>query len=141
MPRTYTSAELAECPTIRVNGKDWPIPIFGPRQNRRIVPCITAIGGASFEKMDTEKIDQLYSMIYWAINRAHPEVEEKDFLDWDIPLGEAMMCIPVIARQTGIMTFSQKDASKGEDKAAGKELTGTSLSPELPPGQDGLGTK
>lgn len=133
--RTYTTEELRECPTIRVTGKDWPIPILGPRQNRRIVPLLSQLRGITLDKLDTEKMDAMYNCIYWALSRAH-EIKEADFLDWDIPVLEAVACLHVISKQTGLMTDKKEEVAGEAPATTGGVLIGTSSSPELSPPQE-----
>lgn len=167
----YSQQQLNEAPKINVGGKDWPIPIFGPRQNRRIVPMISALAGKTANELTIEDMDRLYNIIYWAIARAHDDITEKDFQDWDIPIDEAMRAIPIIGKQTGLMSMAKtRVASVAEvieilqkepdqkafvqfnvlikkkeetlgEAGATETLTGTSSSPASSPAQDEDGMK
>lgn len=109
----FTQQELDAAPKIRINGKDWPVPVFGPRQNRRIVPYINKLSQVKITDLTTDDMDNLYNIIYWAINRAHPDVQERDFLDWEVPIDEAMEAVPIIAKQTGLMKLKKPGEAEG----------------------------
>jgi hypothetical protein len=140
--RKYTDQELASAPKIKIAGKEFAIPMLGPRQNRRIVPYIHRMSRMKADQMTTEDWDALYGIIYTALTRAYPDTKEADFMDWDIGIDEAFACIPVIAQQTSLMKMA-KAGEAADDKGEGTAATsiGTTLSQESSPIPEPIGTK
>jgi hypothetical protein len=122
-------SDQEELPKINIAGRTWAIPVLSPRQNRRVVPRIMKLGKINPQDMSESDIDDLYEIIFWALTRAYPEVDQKDFMDWPINLPEAIAAIPVIAQQTGVM---KQEGDEGPTTAATAEspLIGTTSSPE-----------
>lgn len=128
MPRTFTQAELDAAPKIKIAGKEWPIPVLAPRQNRRILPRMSRMGSFNIANTTEADLDDMYEIVFWALTRAHPDLNQNDFMDWDIPLSELLPAMPIIAKQTGLLEVRPEGEDEGE--ATGKALTGTLSSVE-----------
>lgn len=118
-------------PVIRIDGKDWPVPAFAPKQNEVIVPLLfeiwpklnlirqagrDGIMDALGQVLDAAAIQNLYTCIFVALTRAHPDLTRDEF-DGEFAIGilEAMEATQVIGQQTGIIRFTQ-----GEGGAPGE---------------------
>lgn len=128
----FNPQELAEAPKITVAGQQYPVPPLAPRQIRRIIPRITRLQSLlknkGMDQMSEEDMDAAYECVYWALTRAHPDLEYKDFMDWPIPMRELRNAIPIIVEQTGIMDNKASAPVSGEAKEESPS-TGTSSSP------------
>ena len=120
--------EADAAPVIVIAGKEWPVPLFAPRQNRLIVPSLTEMMPtlarilSALELKDSQAItqigistaeyDRFLEVAHMALTRACPELSKDDFLDMAVETGELLMAIPVIMQQTGMF----KKAAPGELK-------------------------
>lgn len=109
-----------EDPVIILSGKSWPVPRLAPRQNRVVVPIllqlIPRIVKAREEAVAAEQndlawlgrfvdeptYDQLVTIAYVALTRAHPELARTAFDDMAIETLELIGAVFVIARQAGL---------------------------------------
>lgn len=114
---------------IRLAGKDWPIPLLAPRQNRIIIPKLLAL----FKKMitqlppgyqpgdrvsldfiasieiTTEQFDDMTEVVWLALTRAHPRLGRDEFLDWPVPTAELSAALMVVLKQTGHLKLGPGD--------------------------------
>lgn len=93
-------------PGILIAGREWPVPLLAPRQNRIVVPALLSIG-----KDATREYELLLDIVFAALTRAHPDLNRDDFEDWPLPLCELREAVPVIARQTGLLKSPQSAIS------------------------------
>ena len=100
-------------PLITIAGRDWPIPLLAPRQNRVVVPAIMRL--ASQPGLQYE---DLLEIVFAALTRARPALERAEFEEWSIATWELVEAIPVIATQTGLL------------RAAGRSGTSTGEPPD-----------
>jgi hypothetical protein len=108
-------SEARDAPTIRLAGKDWPIPELAIRQIRIIVPAMVKLRVLDIATISTEQMDSLFEVVLAAIRRAHPEIEREAFFDWPISLSELLAALPVIVTQAGIgLAAGAGDTSAGE---------------------------
>lgn len=77
-----------------IAGREWPIPLLAPRQNRIVVPLLLT-GKNDYESLSV--------VAYMALTRAHRHVSRTEFDDWPVPYCELVDAVPVIARQTGLV--------------------------------------
>lgn len=138
MAYQFEPGELERAPKITVAGKEYPVPKLSPRQNKRIVARLDRlqkkIMAVTAEKplvFTEEDVEDLYLCVYWALTRTMPELQERDFMDWPIELPEALLTIPIIAKQTGMMV-------QAGGPGAGEASAGTGMTP-TPPESTGTG--
>jgi len=108
-------------PSIKIAGKDWPVPQLAPRQNRVVVPALLNVlpkiigareqangqmdgGGLAqlAQYLDTTAYDKLTDIVFHALSRAHPELRRDDFDDMPVDTAELFAAISVIAHQAGL---------------------------------------
>lgn len=125
-------------PTIKLAGKEWPVPLLAPRQNRYVVPAILSVApkimyavapqeGVSPARLaatlDPAAMDQLGDICFWALKRAHKDMTRDEFDDMPINVMEMAIAMKVISEQTGLV--SEKAPAPGEAEAAAPSPTGT----------------
>ncbi len=69
-------------PTIKLAGRDWPVPLLAPRQNRIVVPAIGRWARAGDPAFSTEQYDEAIAIVHAALTRAHPTLTREEFEDW-----------------------------------------------------------
>jgi citrate synthase len=115
-----TLQEADATPVVTIAGREWPIPVLAPRQNRIVVPGLLEIVPRLVEarkqahgewhfKLDTVAYDRLTDVVYHALTRATPELTRPAFDDMPVDTTEMITALFVIARQAGLFT-QQKDA-------------------------------
>jgi hypothetical protein len=129
-----SQSDLDAAPKVTLAGKEWPVPLLVPRQQRIVIPKLMslmktlAVGGAiDAASISTEQYDDLIDVIYHGIVRGSPTVTKEAFIDEPITLLELIKAIDVIAAQTGMM--AKKEPLPGE-ALAGNSQTGTASSQE-----------
>lgn len=141
-------------PTVTLAGKDWPVPMLAPRQNRHVVPAIIKLGpkfanlgnlktvSSVYARVDEDVYGALLDACFWALRRAHPAMERDEFEDMPVTTNELMLALPVIAQQTGMIkkATAAEAAAAGEGIGAKSPLTGIESLPGSSPAQDGPGT-
>ncbi len=121
-------------PTIEWDGKQWPIPLLAPRENRIVLPAVMR-SRITVQKMTqenapmtTEEYDDLTLIVYWGLRRAHPSLTRDQFDDVPISTIDLLRAMTTVARQTGAVAVGEGGAAAvGEDKAPAPEAprTGT----------------
>jgi len=136
--------------TIKLDGKSWPVPKLAPKQNKIVVPLILELTpriteamrsvkkpaeGAdrdvvgefmesyltALQKVMTERdMTNLYTIVYWALERGHKGLSREEFDDMPIGALEAVEAVTVITKQTGVFRTKPQGAanSSGEAQAA-----------------------
>lgn len=135
--------------TVLLEGTEWPVPKLAPKQNEIVVPLIlrtlpkilkiTGRSGPSegqeardamrislsqlSEALDEQGMRDLATVLYWALERGHPELTRAAFDDMAIGTLDMVEALSVVARQTGVMRqTTQKEAresaASGEAAAA-----------------------
>lgn len=112
---------MSDVPTIRLAGRDWPVPVLAPRQNRIVVPALLALipkiaaareeaarrneGGiaALARYLDTTAYDTLTEISHLALTRAHPDLSRTAFDDMAIDTLELLAAVHTIARAAGLV--------------------------------------
>jgi hypothetical protein len=108
--------------SIRLAGREWPVPVLAPRQNRIVVPALLDLvpkilrardesekagekGGfaALARYLDTPTYDQLAEIVFAALTRAHPGLARAEFDDMPIDTLELIASVTMIARQAGLV--------------------------------------
>lgn len=105
-------------PTITLAGKVWPVPFLPPRQQRTLVPAISRITKrfsklgavmkdgnvqiAMLEELDESMMNDLYTMGYLALSKAHPQLLKAEFEELPISVIELINAIVPISQQTGL---------------------------------------
>lgn len=103
---------MTDSPTIRLGGKDVPVPELAIRQLRVVLPGLAALRRVSLDTISAEEIDTMSDVILAAVQRSQPDVTKDQFLDWPMSVMEMIQALPVIAAQSGMAT--SKDAPSGE---------------------------
>lgn len=123
-----------DVPVITLAGKQWPVPLLAPRQNRKVVPLLVSVGLITDARSISEELyGKLLDIVYLALSRAHPNLARDEFDDMPIQTMELVNAIPTIAEQTGML----KAGEPGE--LQGSRQTGTTSSPTSPVPQAGNG--
>jgi hypothetical protein len=86
-------------PNITIAGRDFPVPLLAPRQNRIVLP-----GLLSMDDTVEKHFDMLCEVVFAALTRAQPHLERDDFEAWPVATYELVEALPVIARQTGFLS-------------------------------------
>jgi hypothetical protein len=111
-----------DIPTITLAGREWPVPVLAPRQNRIVVPALlelipkilrardeSANAGetTSFAQLsrylDTPAYDRLTDVVFAALTRAHPGHSRAEFDELPIDTLELIASVRVIALQAGLV--------------------------------------
>jgi hypothetical protein len=137
---TEPNAELLDgrTPTIPLAGKEWPVPLLAPRQNRIVVPLImrhaaslSALikgGKISLESLakllTTEVYDALAEVSYCALTRAH-KISRDEFNDMPIETMDLIMAFFVVATQTGLIRPAKPGEQVLGEEMAATQSTGT----------------
>jgi hypothetical protein len=132
--------ELDTAPKVTLAGKEYPIPLLAPRQNRIVIPKLIELmkafteGGALSAlnitmKLTTQQYDDLSEIIWVALTRGTPSLAKDDFLDMSIDLMELIAAMDIVAQQCGVMKRAG-EAKPGEAKAVTVSPIGTGSSPE-----------
>lgn len=134
--------ELDAAPKITLAGKDYPIPLLVPRQNRIVIPKLLSLmkaltAGDAVKIVDptnlsTAEYDDLIDIVWIAVTRATPTLTKEQFLDMPIGLMELISAMDTVALQSGAMKRSgEAKPDLGEASAAGTgSPIGTASSPE-----------
>lgn len=98
--------------TISIAGKQWPIPLLAFRQNKMIVPILIRLGKPNVLTEITEAtMNDLGTMVFIALSRAHPTLTRDEFENWPIRSFELIGALDVIATQTGILVRGEAGQS------------------------------
>jgi hypothetical protein len=129
-----SQSDLDAAPKLTLAGKEWPVPLLVPRQQRIVIPKLMAlmktlaVGGViDAASISTEQYDELIDVVFHGVVRGSPTVTREAFIDEPITLMELIKAIDVIAAQTGMM--KKKEPAPGE-VLAGSSQTGTASSQE-----------
>ncbi|WP_428491690.1 hypothetical protein [Rhodopila sp.] len=101
-------------PTITLAGKEYPIPLLAPKQQRIIGPALGRLRGMKVDAMTTEQFDDLLECVFLAVQRGTPDFSKVAFMDSPIGTRELFEAIPVIVQQTGYMKKTEAQDSQGE---------------------------
>jgi hypothetical protein len=153
MPATFVPNQRVldaapELPKVSLAGREFPIPLLGPRQNRlvlsvgvslfkRMAPLRMLVAeaqrtgikpdenalAAAFEMNEQDHI-QLENVVYAGLTKAHPDMRKDDFLDAPIATSELMAAFFTIMQQSGGVKPAKPGEEKGETTAASPQ-TGT----------------
>lgn len=134
--------------TIELDGVKWPVPKLAPKQNEIVVPLILKTVPRIMQAMvdikpvEGEAVDQtkrrveidlpklaavlteqgtkdLYTIVYWALERGHKGLTKEEFEDMPIGVLDAVEAVMVVAKQTGVLRRSAGgDTKPGEAPAA-----------------------
>lgn len=104
-------------PTIHWNGKEYPVPLLTPKQQRWIIPALMRSRNAIMKlaqgngpALTDAEYDDLVSVVYWSLKRAHPDLVFASFEDTPLSLLDLGPMIEVAAQQTGMF---KKEAGNG----------------------------
>ena len=116
-------------PTLNWNGKQYPVPLLAPKQQRHVIPAlmrsrnaILKLAQRTGEPLTEAEYDDLLSCVYWGLKRAHPDLVFASFEDVPVELVELGPMIEVIAKQTGMF---KKASEVGNSAAVGEAQTVT----------------
>jgi hypothetical protein len=92
-------------PVITLAGREWPVPLLAPRQNRVVLPGFLAMGDTAWKHYDT-----LCDVVFAALTRTKSQLDRDEFDDWPIATYELLDALPVIAKQTGFLERRRNSA-------------------------------
>lgn len=139
---------------IPFDGKDYPVPLLAPKQNRVVVPIIMRLmprfnklfsdGKVSLDRLsevlDEKTYDELLEMYFLALNRAH-QISRAEFESTSVPTIDLISGFNIILKATGLFKEAPAGfALMGEAKGPPSPQTGTTLSPASAGAQDGPGS-
>jgi hypothetical protein len=107
-------------PVITLGGKDFPVPLLAPRQQRVVLPAIMRLRTMNASAITQEQYDDLCEISLAAAQRGTASMKRDDFLDMPIQINELLTALPIIARQTGLL---KESAHTGEPQV--NSQTGT----------------
>src|SRR5260221_7604959 len=98
----------ADTPTMRLAGKDWPVPELGVRQLRKARRKIFDLTdvliikapknekgeaelGDAYVSLTEEQYGDLCDVIYWGLTRAHAKLSREEFDEWPCKDSELML--------------------------------------------------
>lgn len=112
----------SDTPAITLAGREWPVPLLAPRQNRIVVPALLELipkilrardeAAARGETgslaqvsryLDTAAYDRLTEVAFTALTRAHPALARTEFDDLPIDTFELIAAVRTIALQAGLI--------------------------------------
>src|SRR5512135_2963100 len=82
---------------VQLGGQSWVMADLAPRQFRKVIPAILALGDLRAPgDLDEGKIDRLLDALYWALTRNYPDLAREEFLDLPIKLSELITALAVL---------------------------------------------
>ena len=101
---------------VQLGGRSWVMADLAPRQFRKVIPAILALGDLRAPgDLDEGKIDRLLDALYWALTRNYPDLAREEFLDLPIKLSELIAALPVLGLAAGL---ERSGAPAGEARGA-----------------------
>lgn len=103
--------------SITLGSETFQIPKLAIRQNRKVVPALTALSGVSLTAQSIgEDFDRLLEPIYWAITKARPDFNREQLEDLEVTDLQIVDALQVVMRQSGFFSSAktQADAAPGE---------------------------
>ena len=107
-----TQGEIDEAPKVKLGGKEWPVPLLVPRQQRVAVPGIlhlmpmfsVAAGQKQIPQLTEADFDILVRTVVAGLQRANPSLTVDQFLD-TVPatMTEMIVALGIIAQQSGLL--------------------------------------
>lgn len=105
-------------PTMKLAGKEWPVPPLAIKQLRIIVPASTVIGELrKGQGVSKTQMDAILNVVHTALTRAHPGFPVDEFEEMDITLPELMEAVPTILEATGMRREAKEGTAPGEAPA------------------------
>lgn len=110
--------ELMDAPAVTLGKREWKVPEFAARQNRRLLPLImrSLSGLSDAMNLTQEQTDALFEAGYIALTRGYPNLTREQFDDLPVTASELMRALPIIAKQAGMETGK---TAAGEAQAEG----------------------
>lgn len=104
--------------TVRLGGKDWPIPELS---GRRIIKFTTLASGIVIKnnpaQMAEEDFLRVYEVIYTGVQQGTPDLTFEEFLDdYPIKYEELLAAFPTVAKQAGLETASGEAGAESLSK-------------------------
>lgn len=116
--------ELDAAPKVTLAGKEYPVPMLVPRQQRIVIPKLLSLmksmaanGRVDPTSLTTEQYDDLLDLVYIALTRGTPDLKRDDFMDTPSSMLELIAAMNTIAEQTGMMKRETPGAASGEAQA------------------------
>lgn len=116
-----TQQELEAAPKLMLGGREFPMPLLAPRQQRIVVPKLMGVMNALIGKnaaeamsaLSTQTYDDLCDLVYVALTRGTPDLKKDDFLDLPIGPLDLVRAIDVVAIATGVLKRGEPGAAQG----------------------------
>lgn len=131
MTDTPTVKLGTNAPTVRLGGRDWPIPELAVRQLRAVrrplldlTEALNAFGankaGEWVMQLSATQYEQLTEVVYQGLTRAHPLLTLREFLDTPVSDVDMFTAFLVVRRQSGLFVSSE-DAEPEKKLQAGAD--------------------
>jgi hypothetical protein len=94
-----------EIPTIDIDGRKWPIPRLAIKQLKVVVPMLMARlpqmrNGGAVGNLTAEAMDDLFTIVYTGLTRAHPAMTRDEFDNMIMSFDEMLAAVVVVQQQT-----------------------------------------
>jgi hypothetical protein len=106
-------------PVISLGGKEFPVPLLAPRQQRIVIPAIMRLRTMNAAAITQEQYDDLCEISLSAAQRGTPSLKRDEFLDMPIQVNELLSALPVIAKQTGLLKESPNTGEPPKNSPTG----------------------
>ncbi|HZT51922.1 MAG TPA: hypothetical protein VFA22_08315 [Stellaceae bacterium] len=101
---------------VQLGGRSWVMADLAPRQFRKVIPAILALGELrSAGDLDEAKIERLIDALYWALTRNYPDLARDEFYDLPIKLSELIAALPALGHAAGL---ERAEGAAGEGQGA-----------------------
>lgn len=88
---------------VQLGGRSWVMADLAPRQFRKVIPAILALGELRGPgDLDETKIDRLLDALYYALTRNYPDLAREEFFDLPIKLSELIAALPALGLAAGL---------------------------------------
>lgn len=112
-----------EIPTIEIFGVKWPVPKLAIAQLRIVGPILVA-RASGMTNITADTIDDMATLVFWALKRGHEDLTREDFDDMPMDLPGLIAGWHVVAQQAGIFRPTKNGAAVPLEPAAASSPTG-----------------
>jgi len=110
---------------VVLGGRSWVMADLAPRQFRKVIPAILALGSVRAPAdLDEAKIERLIDALYFALTRNYPDLTREEFLDLPMRLPEIFAALPPLCVAAGL---EPREDAVGEAVGAAESSTISSM--------------
>jgi hypothetical protein len=110
---------------VQLGGQSWVMADLAPRQFRKVIPAILALGELRAPgDLDEARIDRLLDALYWALTRNYPDLGRDEFYDLPIKLSELIAALPALGLAAGL---ERAESGAGEAQGAAASSSQASI--------------